>query len=103
MSRIALAELDRAGRFLKACRPESSSRCIVDWCEARDVDPSDFLFYARATTRSCLATIAELGEGPAGQASPAQVEMAIASAVVTGLQVGVDAECRRRDARELPT
>jgi len=95
---IALPELARITAFLQARDSQTTSRNIDAWCEARDVESADVLFYAASMTRSCLATIAAGGE----QFDAAQVEAAIAAAIVTALQTGIDAERRRRDERELP-
>lgn len=102
MNRIVLPELEGVTDFLDARRPSSSARSIEDWCEARDVNTRDVLFYARALTRSCLATISEQERRTGEPVGAGPVESAITAAIVTALQVGVDVERRRRDKRELP-
>lgn len=95
---IALPELAAITAFLQARDSQTSSRNIEAWCEARDVESADVLFYAASMTRSCLATISASGEEPDAD----QVEAAIGAAIVTALQTGIDAERRRRDESELP-
>lgn len=100
--KLGLTEFEGIAHFLEARSPTGSARDIASWCDARDVDSEDVLLFARALTRSCLETIAA-GEGRPGEPAPASaVEAAIAAAVVTALQIGVDSERRRRDERELP-
>ncbi|MDX6609044.1 MAG: hypothetical protein QOF85_969 [Solirubrobacterales bacterium] len=100
--KLGLVEFEEIAAFLEARSPAGSARDIASWCGARDVDSQDVLYFARALTRSCLETIAA-AENRTGEPPPASaVEAAIAAAIVTALQIGVDSERRRRDARELP-
>jgi hypothetical protein len=100
---IRLGDLLAITDFLQRGSEASSARSIDDWCNAREIDPADVVRYAETITRCCLETVALEERETKRTASPAAVESAIAAAIVTGLQVGVDAERRRRDARELPS
>jgi hypothetical protein len=100
--KLGLVEFEDIARFLEARSPTGSARDIRSWCDARELDSDDVLYFARALTRSCLETIASEEERLGHQAPACAVEAAIAAAVVTGLQVGIDGERRRRDERELP-
>lgn len=99
---IRLRELMAITDFLDRGSSEGSADSINAWCAAREIDAPDVVRYAETISRCCLEAIAN-EETQTGQTqTPAAVEQAIAAAIVTGLQVGVDAERRRRDARELP-
>jgi hypothetical protein len=98
---IDLPELLAVSDFIEARSQSSSARCIEDWCEARDVDSKAVLRFAGAIVRSTLETIAQ-EEAERGEIAATEVEAAFIAATVTALQVGVDAERRRRDQRELP-
>jgi hypothetical protein len=99
---LGLEEFQAIASFLEARSPTSSARDIAAWCEARDVATGDVLLFAQALTRSSLATIAAAEEEDGEPMAPGGVAAVITAAVVTGLQVGLDAERRRRDANELP-
>ena len=99
---IDLAELLRISDFLEARSETSSARCIVDWCDAREISPEAILRYAHAMTRSTLETLAREEAASGCRAGRADVEAAIAAAIATAVQVGIDAERRRRDGAELP-
>jgi hypothetical protein len=88
---MAIAEFVESGR--------GSAESVFTWCQARHFDLSAVLRLASALSRSSLESIARVEcESPGS----ADVEAAIAAAIVRAMQIGADAERRRRDREDLP-
>jgi hypothetical protein len=88
---MAIAEFVESGR--------GSAESVFSWCQARSFDFSAVIRVSEALSRSSLESIARVECQSPGSAD---VEAAIAAAIVRAMQIGADAERRRRDREQLP-
>lgn len=95
---IDLDELLAIARFVEA--GTGSAESVLSWCEARAIDASGLVRAGEVQAHSVLITIAQT-EAALDLTGP-DIEAIIAAGMVRAMQIGADAERRRRDRGELP-
>lgn len=96
MKQIGAAELAPIVNWLNALHGEGTGAAnkVVEWCEARGIDPAAVAQFGEEEAREVLLAISQV---------KLHVPCGIASAAIAGFQLGLEVERRRRDEAELPS